>query len=41
MLSGMLTGARRAIADGRLSADVADDVLARTLLRGIGAPPRS
>ena len=37
MLSGMLTGARRAIAEGRLSADIADDVLARTLLRGIGA----
>lgn len=36
MLSGMLTGARRAIAEGRLSTDIAD-VLARTLLRGIGA----
>ena len=39
MLSGLLTGARRAIAEGRLSADVADEVLARTLLHGIGAPP--
>ncbi len=41
MLSGLLTGARRAIAEGRLSADVADEVLARTLLHGIGAPPPS